>query len=561
MILRNTMTTLFGIGSLLLVADSCAASPFPGSRPLRDQAGGYELTVLVDGAPARTYMHGGETYVLGQLGSHYTLRVSNHTGRRIEAVVSVDGRDAIDGRPADWRSKRGYLVPAWGSVDIEGWRISHAQAAAFRFSSVPDSYAARTGNARDVGVIGVAVFPERYLPPRVYRVPPPRPYPYPYRDSYPYDDYYRGEGEGGRSAPSARSDKSAPSSPSGAAPAPSAPPPADAAGEGSSGAYGKGSRSEARPFAERNRPAWAPSTARPSTRASTRSSSCAPTRAAPAPFSVPVTTIGTVCWRWGSRSTAITTRPATTTTTATCVARLTRSLWPTGGLPRPRPDGSALAIGGKPGEDHRWVANDEADEVLLQAYRAGDVRAFERLVARYEKPIWNFLRRFVADAATAEDLLQEVFLRVVKSADEWRGAAKFSTWLYTIARNLTVDQSRRAVHRNAASLDGPAHAGSDSTATLHDRLPSPDRRADDLASDRETKRRIDEAVAALPAEQREVFLMREVMEMPFAEIATAVGASEPTVKSRMRYALEKLRAALVELGGEPPSAAESSGSG
>ena len=164
MILRNAMTYLFGVGSLLLVADSCAASPFPGGRPLRDRAAGYELTVLVDGVPARTYMHGGETYVLGQLGSRYTLRISNHTGRRIEAVVSVDGRDAIDGKPADWRSKRGYLVPAWGSVDIEGWRISHAQAAAFRFSSVPDSYAARTGSARDVGVIGVAVFPERVHP-------------------------------------------------------------------------------------------------------------------------------------------------------------------------------------------------------------------------------------------------------------------------------------------------------------------------------------------------------------------------------------------------------------
>jgi RNA polymerase sigma-70 factor (ECF subfamily) len=206
------------------------------------------------------------------------------------------------------------------------------------------------------------------------------------------------------------------------------------------------------------------------------------------------------------------------------------------------------------------VANDEADEVLLQAYRAGDVRAFERLVARHEKPVWNFIRRFVADAATAEDLLQEVFLRVVKSADEWRGAAKFSTWLYTIARNLTVDQARRAVHRNAASLDAERGVG-ESTTTLHDRLASPDRRADEVAADRETKRRIDEAVAALPADQREVFLMREVMEMPFAEIAAAVGASEPTVKSRMRYALEKLRAALVELGGEPPSAAESSGSG
>ena len=208
------------------------------------------------------------------------------------------------------------------------------------------------------------------------------------------------------------------------------------------------------------------------------------------------------------------------------------------------------------------MSTDEADEVLLQAYRAGDVRAFERLVARHEKPVWNFIRRFVADAATAEDLLQEVFLRVVKSADEWRGAAKFSTWLYTIARNLTVDQARRQVHRNAASLDAERSIGSgESTTTLHDRIASTDRRADQIASDRETKRRIDEAVAALPPDQREVFLMREVMEMPFAEIAAAVGASEPTVKSRMRYALEKLRAALVELGGEPPSAAESSGSG
>ena len=253
MILRNAMTCLFGIGSILLVADSCAASPFPGARPLRDRAGGYELTVLVDGVPARTYMHDGETYVLGQLGSHYTLRISNHTGRRIEAVVSVDGRDAIDGQPADWRSKRGYLVPAWGSVDIEGWRISHAQAAAFRFSSVPDSYAARTGSARDVGVIGVAVFPERYLPPRVYRVPPPyRPYPYPYPRSYD-EDYRRGDAESG-AAPRARARRRRP------APRPHrrrlpprrrrAMPPARPVRARSA----RGRASEAQPFAQRNRP-------------------------------------------------------------------------------------------------------------------------------------------------------------------------------------------------------------------------------------------------------------------------------------------------------------------
>jgi hypothetical protein len=259
MILRNAMTCLLGIGSILLVADSCAASPLPGARPLRDRAGGYELTVLVDGVPARTYTHDGETYVLGQLGSHYTLRISNHTGRRVEAVMSVDGRDAIDGRPADWRSKRGYLVPAWGSVDVEGWRISHAQAAAFRFSSVPDSYAGRTGSARDVGVIGVAVFPERYLPPRVYRVPPPyRPYPYPYPRSFD-DDSRRGDAESG-SAP--RSSGAGPGkvekAPAGGAPAPAAPPsamaPRDAAPEAGGGAYGKGSRSEAQPYPQRNRP-------------------------------------------------------------------------------------------------------------------------------------------------------------------------------------------------------------------------------------------------------------------------------------------------------------------
>src|SRR5439155_19145072 len=107
---------------------------------------------------------GGGTYVLGQLGQRYTLRVVNHSGRRIEAVLSVDGRDVVDGRPADLRSKRGYLVPAWGEIDIDGWRLSNAQAAAFRFSTVADSYAGRTGSAREVGVIGAAIFPERVIP-------------------------------------------------------------------------------------------------------------------------------------------------------------------------------------------------------------------------------------------------------------------------------------------------------------------------------------------------------------------------------------------------------------
>ena len=143
------------------------------SRPLRASASGYEVQVLVDGAPAPTFWHDGENYVMGHTGERYIIRVHNHTGRRIEAVATVDGRDAIDGKSGDFQRKRGYLVPAWGQVDIDGWRLSQSQAAAFRFSSVADSYAARTGNAREVGVIGVAVFPERVYRPRPLPVTPP----------------------------------------------------------------------------------------------------------------------------------------------------------------------------------------------------------------------------------------------------------------------------------------------------------------------------------------------------------------------------------------------------
>jgi RNA polymerase sigma-70 factor, ECF subfamily len=193
--------------------------------------------------------------------------------------------------------------------------------------------------------------------------------------------------------------------------------------------------------------------------------------------------------------------------------------------------------------------SDETDEQLMHAYRAGDARAFEVLLERHERKVWGFLRRSVGDAILAEDLLQEVFLRVIKARAEWKGEAKFTTWVYAIARNLCVDHARRAVHRDARSLDAPARAGGDdeNPETLYDRVQSGGRDAEGLASDGQVRARVDAAVAALPPDQREVFLLREVMDMPFAEIAVVVGAPEPTVKSRMRYALERLREALDDL--------------
>jgi hypothetical protein len=128
--------------------------------------GAYELEVLVEGVPARSFEYGSESYVLGSEGRRYVLRVHNRSGRRVEAVVTVDGLDVIDGKPGDFKNKRGYLIDAYGSVDIDGWRLSNREAAAFRFAPVGESYAAKTGSARNVGVIGVALFPERVAPPQ-----------------------------------------------------------------------------------------------------------------------------------------------------------------------------------------------------------------------------------------------------------------------------------------------------------------------------------------------------------------------------------------------------------
>lgn len=205
-----------------------------------------------------------------------------------------------------------------------------------------------------------------------------------------------------------------------------------------------------------------------------------------------------------------------------------------------------------------------SDEQLLAAYRAGDVAAFETLLGRHEKPIWTYIRRFVRHDEAAEDLLQEVFLRVVRDAQDanaaaWKGHAKVSTWLYTIARNLCVDRARRESIRAAASMDAGGD-GEDVPVSLHERIAAPDRAPEAAVADKQAAARIDRAIAALPDDQREVFLMREVMELPFAEIAVVVGASEPTVKSRMRYALEKLRAALADLAGDGSAGAAQSGS-
>jgi hypothetical protein len=194
----------------LLALFSCAAPQRAASQALRAQVGAYELEVRVGGTPVPSFAHAGETHILGQEGSRYVLRVHNRSARRIEAVVTVDGLDVMDGKPGDFANKRGYLVPAYGYVDIDGWRLSSREAAAFRFAAVGESYAAKTGSARNVGVIGVAIFPERIVRAKA-RAYAPEP-------SYDYrEESARSDGIGGapkRASGAPRSRSSAPEAPS-----------------------------------------------------------------------------------------------------------------------------------------------------------------------------------------------------------------------------------------------------------------------------------------------------------------------------------------------------------
>lgn len=116
--------------------------------------------VDAQGAPLPTFATGGRSYVMGNDGARYAIRIENQTGARFEAVATVDGLDVIDGQPGAFE-KRGYLVAPWSTVEIDGFRRSEEQVAAFRFGKVRDSYAAKRGSDRNVGVIGVAVFQER----------------------------------------------------------------------------------------------------------------------------------------------------------------------------------------------------------------------------------------------------------------------------------------------------------------------------------------------------------------------------------------------------------------
>ncbi len=204
----------------------------------------YDVQVIREnGDTLPTYASRDRFYVQGNAGERYVIRVTNPTARRIEAVVTVDGVDVIDGEDGDLR-KRGYVVPPYGEVKIEGFRTSTSDVATFRFNSVNDSYANKKGKARNVGVIAVALFQEQAAPEQQIIV----------RGDYTYEDDLAERGGSDKRVSSKESEKRPeprPDSVATRAPAPRdvarRPSPAKPAGQGY---YGVGGAPAVRPQIE-----------------------------------------------------------------------------------------------------------------------------------------------------------------------------------------------------------------------------------------------------------------------------------------------------------------------
>lgn len=174
------------------------------------------------------------------------------------------------------------------------------------------------------------------------------------------------------------------------------------------------------------------------------------------------------------------------------------------------------------------------DRELMLRYRDGDAGAFDLLYSRHKGGLYRYLLRQSRHPATAEELFQEVWIRVVRARHRYRATARFTTWLYQVAHNCLVDRIRHERRRGGdpadddpAELDGGA---GDGTA--------------EAAAAAQTAQRLEAALAALPAEQREAFLLREEGGLGVDEIAAATGVPREAAKSRLRYAVRKLRAAI-----------------
>jgi RNA polymerase sigma-70 factor, ECF subfamily len=185
-----------------------------------------------------------------------------------------------------------------------------------------------------------------------------------------------------------------------------------------------------------------------------------------------------------------------------------------------------------------------SDVQLMLDVKAGDAESFDFLLQKYRSPLVNFLGRMVRDRATAEDLAQEVFLRVYRARKQYTPSAKFTTWIFRIATNLALNSIRDTKYqRMSVSLDAPADGGDAPPMEL----PAPEMRIDEHLVERDRAEFIRRAIMALPEKQRAAVLLHKYEEMDYGEIAKILECSESALKSILFRAYETLRVQLAPL--------------
>jgi RNA polymerase sigma-70 factor, ECF subfamily len=188
-----------------------------------------------------------------------------------------------------------------------------------------------------------------------------------------------------------------------------------------------------------------------------------------------------------------------------------------------------------------------SDVQLMLDVKAGDDASFDFLLQKYRSPLINFLHRMVRDTATAEDLAQEVFLRVYRARKQYTPSAKFTTWLFRIATNLALNSVR---DNRYAKLALPLDAPAEEDATPME-LPAPVMRIDEHMIERDRTEFIRRAIASLPEKQRAAVLLHKYEEMDYGEIAKILDCSESALKSLLFRAYENLRVQLAPLVTQP----------
>lgn len=174
------------------------------------------------------------------------------------------------------------------------------------------------------------------------------------------------------------------------------------------------------------------------------------------------------------------------------------------------------------------------DGALMLRYRDGDVAAFETLYRRNKDALFRYLLRLSRSPDAAEDIFQEVWGKIIRARETYRPTAQFKTFLYRVARNCFIDHIRRNRRHQQIADVAPEHQ------------PDPGELPDTLAERSLARRRLDAALMHLPEEQRDVFLLREEAGLSLDQIASLTDSNRETVKSRLRYAVNKLRAAIDE---------------